>query len=143
MSTSTESSVQTLKFVLRFFGTASLTALFFVAVPFAWMDTIHAMLGMGALADQPVVGYLTRSTSALYALLGGLFWVVSFDLQRHLAVVTYLGFAFCGFGVILLAVDWLEGMPLFWKVWEGLFIIAVGAFILSSTRKIRAGNAKE
>jgi hypothetical protein len=28
----------------------------------------------------PVVGSLARSTSAFYAMLGGLFWIISFDL---------------------------------------------------------------
>jgi len=74
---STANSEQVLKLFLRLIGSAALLALIFVAAPHAWMDAIHAQMGMGQLPDAPVVGYLARSTSAFYALLGGLLWVVS------------------------------------------------------------------
>ncbi len=73
---------------------------------------------MGQLPDKPVVGYLARSTSALYAILGGLFWTVSFDLERHRLVLRYLGAAITLFGAALLVIDWSEGLPFLWKVWE-------------------------
>ncbi len=122
--------------MLRVFGTSSLLALIFVAAPYSWMDAIHESLGMGRLADQPVVGYLARSTSAFYALLGGLFWVVSFDLRRHRQVVVYLAAGTLFLGVVLLAVDWWEGLPLFWKLWEGPFVIAFGVAMLLLIRAI-------
>ena len=46
------------------------------------MVAMHADLGLGRLPDAPIVGYLARSTSAFYAIEGGLFWVVSIDLVR-------------------------------------------------------------
>lgn len=126
----------TLKFMLRWMGTSSLLALIFVAAPYSWMDSIHRSLGMGPLPDQPVVGYLARSTSAFYALVGGLFWVVSFDLRRYRRIVVYLGGAIGILGMALLAVDWAEGMPLFWTVWEGPFIIVVGLAISFLSRRL-------
>jgi hypothetical protein len=92
---------------------------------------------MGQLPDTPVVGYLARSTSAFYALLGGLFWVISFDLGRHRRVLIYLGAAVTSFGVVLLAVDWFEGMPSFWTVWEGPFVTAFGLTLLFLSRGVR------
>ena len=130
-------SEQTLRFILRLIGTSSLFALVFVAAPHRWMDSIHSALGMGQLPDTPVVGYLARSTSAFYALLGGLFWVVSFDLRRHRQVLVYLGFAIASLGVVLLVVDWSEGMPSFWTLWEGPFVAALGLVILFLNRGIR------
>ena len=118
-----------LRFLLRFFGTSSLLALIFVAAPSAWMDTIHANLGMGRLPDAPVVGYLARSTSAFYAFLGGLLWVVSFDLPRYRRVTNYLGIAIAAMGVALTLIDWFEGMPFFWKIWEGPFVTLLGLAI--------------
>lgn len=134
-------SETTLKFILRLIGSASLLATIFVAAPYAWMDSIHAALGMGTLPDAPVVGYLARSTSAFYALLGGLFWVVSFDLVRHRPVLIYLGVAVTVFGAMLVIVDWQEGMPLFWKVWEGPAVIAIGLAILFTSRRIGTVSA--
>jgi len=125
-----------LKLILRIMGASSLTALVFVAAPRAWMTAIHADLGMGPMPEAPVVWYLARSTSAFYALLGGLFWVVSYDLRRHRTVLIYLGAALTLLGVALLAVDWTEGLPWFWKVSEGPFVIAVGLAIFYLSRRI-------
>ncbi len=48
----------------------------------------------------------------------------------------YLGAAVTFFGVVLLAVDWWEGMPLFWKLWEGPFVSAFGVAVVILTRAI-------
>ncbi len=127
---------QTLKLILRLIGTSSLFALIFVAAPYSWMNTIHLELGLGILPNDPVVGYLARSTSAFYAILGGLLWVVSFDLPRHRQVLIYLGYALTLFGLILLIVDWWEGLPFFWKIWEGPFVIVFGLAVLFLSRAI-------
>ncbi len=125
-----------LKLLLRLSGSSSLLALIFVGAPYTWMDSIHSALGMGQLPDTPVVGYLARSTSYFYALLGGLFWVVSFDLGRHRRVLIYLGAAITTFGVVLLIVDWSEGMPFFWTLWEGPFVTVFGLAILFLVRGV-------
>ena len=127
-------SDRVLKWVLRLMGSSSLLALIFVAAPQAWMESIHEMLGMGPLPDSPVVGYLARTTSAFYALLGGLFWVVSFDLDRHRRVLSYLGAAMASFGVVLFLVDRSEGMPPFWTYWEGPFIVVFGLTLVFLNR---------
>jgi hypothetical protein len=121
---------------LRVLGASSLTAAFFVCVPDAWMDTIHQRLGLGKLPDVPIVSYLARSTSAFYALLGGLLWVVSFDLRRHRAVLRYLGVAIVMFGVALFIIDWQVGLPLWWRFWEGPIVCAFGTVILLAGSRI-------
>ena len=128
------SSEQVLKLVLRVMGSSSLLGLIFVVAPFGWMDSIHQGLGMGPLSDDPVVGYVARSTSALYALIGGLLWVVSFDPGRHRRVLIYLGAAVTVFGAALLVVDWVEGLPLAWKLWEGPFVMVFGLTMLFLSR---------
>ena len=119
-----------LTLLLRIIGTASLLALGAVAMPYAWMDTIHLALGMGPLPSDPIVGYLARTLSAFYALYGGLLWTLSFDIERHLAIIRYIGFATLGFGLILVAIDWMEDMPLYWKLVEGPIAIVYGVLIL-------------
>lgn len=119
-----------LRWFLRLIGTASLLALLFVPAPYACMNDIHRLLGMGTLPDAPVVGYLARSTSGLYALLGGLLWLVSFDLVRYRPVLFYLGAAFVVFGLSLAAIDHVEGLPAFWRFVEGPLDVAFGAVIL-------------
>ena len=139
---STTNSEQLLKLLLQFLGTTSLFALVFVVAPYSWLDSIHSLLGMGQLPDKPVVGYLARSTSAFYALLGGLFWIVSFDLGRHRLVLRYLGAAITLFGAALLVIDWWEGLPFLWKVWEGPFLMAFGLAIFFLSRKIKMSESK-
>jgi hypothetical protein len=121
---------------LRIMGSVSLLALVFVAVPYAWMDAIHQGLGLGRLPDEPIVGYLARSTSAFYAMLGGLLWLASFDLKRHRLLLGYLGAAMVALGLALGAIDWIEGMPLFWKVGEGPIDVAFGIVLVWMSRRI-------
>jgi hypothetical protein len=118
------------KLVLRIVGSAALLALVAVVIPYSWMNAIHQWLGMDRLPAEPIVGYLARSTSAFYALLGGLLWVVSFDLHRYRPVLIYIGSAIIFFGVTLFAIDLLEGMPLWWSLGEGPFNTAFGIVVL-------------
>ncbi len=129
-----------LRTLLRVVGTTSLFALPFAVAPREWLAAIHQGLGMGTLPSLPVVGYLARSTSAFYALLGGLFWVVSFDLERHRQVIAYLGVTLTVFGAGLVVVDWAEGMPRFWTLWEGPFVVVFGVLLFTLNRGSGAGG---
>lgn len=129
------------KLVLRIIGSAALLALFAVVMPYSWMNAIHEWLGMGVLPSEPIVGYLARSTSAFYALLGGLMWVVSFDLQRYRTVLIYIGAGIIFFGAALFVIDMLEGMPLWWSIGEGSFNVAFGVVIFVLARRLgKRGN---
>ena len=125
-----------LTWLLRLFGISSLFALIFVAAPHGWMRAIHAWAELGVMPDTPVVWYLARSTSAFYAIVGGLFLLVSFDLARHRPVLVYLGWSVTFLGSVLLVVDMAEGMPMAWTVWEGPVVIAFGVAMLYLTRAI-------
>ena len=136
-STSDPSAASTwLRAILRVIGTSSLFALVFLVAPRSWMEAIHEQLGMGSLPNAPIVGYLARSTSAWYAIAGGLFWVISFDLERHRLVLTYMGVALVGFGVALFIVDWTHGLPRLWVLWEGPFVALLGGAIASLSRRL-------
>lgn len=124
------------KLFLRILGTAALLALVAVVMPYSWMNATHQWLGMGQLPAEPIVGYLARSTSAFYALLGGLFWVASFDLCRHRMVLCYLGVVIVIFGAALFVIDLLEGMPLYWNLTEGPFNVVFGVVIFALARRL-------
>jgi hypothetical protein len=111
-------------------------ALVAVFMPCSWMDATHRWLGMGPLPDGPVVGYLARSLSLFYVLLGGLLWLCSFDPPRYRAVLCYLGAAFLCFGIVMWGVDVVEGMPGFWKHGEGPIVIAFGGVILGTSLRL-------
>ena len=125
-----------LRLLLRIIGTAGLFAIIAVVMPYSWMNAVHQWLGMGELPAEPIVGYLARSTSAFYALLGGLFWVVSFDLHRHKVVLCYLSIFVVIFGAALFVIDLLEGMPHHWSFTEGPFNVGFGIVILVLSYRI-------
>jgi len=119
-----------LRLFLRVIGSAALLAVFFVFMPYSWLNAVHKGLGMEDLPDERVVGYLVRSTSAFYALSGGLFWVLSFDLRRYRLALCYVGAATLFLGLVLFGVDMFEGMPLWWCFVEGPVDAAFGIMIL-------------
>ena len=121
---------------LRVVGTMTLLALPFVFVPYSWMNAIHAWMGMGELPSEPIVGYLARSLSAIYALQGGLAWLLSFDVRRHRPTLLYLGAVMLPLGGILLYVDTIEGMPRYWTIVEGPLSMVMGIVILALARRI-------
>ncbi|HEY5911350.1 MAG TPA: hypothetical protein VJA21_12175 [Verrucomicrobiae bacterium] len=115
-----------LVWLLRLGGAVMLTALGAVVLPFDWMNSIHGQVGLGELPHVPIVGYLTRSISALYALHGALLVFLAGDVRRYLPVVRFLALAGVVFGVMMLAIDCAVGMPLSWTVGEGPFVVAFG-----------------
>jgi len=104
---------------LRVTGVILLTALFPAAMPFSWMDAVHARLGLGALPEEPIVGYLTRSCSLLYAFHGALLLYLSTDLDRYLPAIRFLVAISVPFGVALFWIDRAVGMPPYWVAFEG------------------------
>lgn len=125
-----------LRSAMRLFGGLSLLALLFVFVPYSWMNRIHAqLLGMGPLPDEPIVGYLARSTSAFYAMFGGLFILMSFDLRRYRVAIGYLLIVSVLFGVILFGIDLAEGLPSYWVVGEGPGIVLISVIMLLLWRR--------
>jgi hypothetical protein len=92
---------------------------------------------MGRLPSEPIVGYLARSLSLFYALMGGLLLLCSFDLRRHRVVLCYIGAAFIFLGLIMWGVDFIEGMPGYWKSVEGPFVIIFGIAILIPALRLK------
>ncbi len=119
-----------LAWLLRLGGAVMLTALGAVVMPFDWMNVIHRQAGLGELPHVPIVGYLTRSISGLYALHGALLVFLARDVRRYLSVVRFLAVAGAAFGAMMLAIDCAVGMPLPWAVCEGPFVVLLSAIIL-------------
>ncbi len=111
-----------------------LTALGAVVMPFDWMDSIHRQLGLGELPQAPIVGYLTRSISALYALFGALLIFLAQDVRRYRLVVRFLAVISVVFGALMLGIDCAVGMPLGWTAQEGPSVILFGGVFFWLTR---------
>jgi hypothetical protein len=119
-----------LAIVLRIFGLFDLLALITVVAPRSWMAAAHAFVGLGDLPDAPVVGYLVRSSSALYALHGAMILYVSFDIERYRPLIRFLGVAASIHGLVMLGIDLAVGMPWFWTLFEGPAFAATGMVVL-------------
>jgi len=114
-----------------------MTAVVPAVMPFAWMEEIHRLLGMGKLPAGPIVGYLTRSLSAMYALHGVLVFFVSLDVGRYLPVVKCLAALGIMMGIGMLVLDIAVGMPWFWTVCEGPSVVVLGVVLLWLAGRVR------
>jgi hypothetical protein len=126
--------------VLRIVGSVALLAIPWIMLPYSVMNGIHEGLGMGRLPDAPIVGYLARSTSFFYALLGGLLWIASLDLSRHRVILCFIGLAAMLLGITLYAVDFTEGMPLWWSMAEGTINVLFGATVVMLSLRVGRGG---
>jgi hypothetical protein len=118
-----------LAILLRVMGAGGLLALIAVFLPLSWMAATHRWLGLGEMPTGPVVEYLARSLSILYALFGALFLVVAADLERYRPLVRFLALACVPLSLVFLGVDLAAGMPWWWTACEGPPGIGVGALL--------------
>jgi len=127
--------------LLRLTGVAQLGAVVAIVLPTAWMSTLHEWTGLGPLPTAPIVSYLTRSISALYAIHGLLLLVIATDLRRFRPIVVAVGVVHLLFGVAMVGIDRHAGMPLAWTLGEGPVIIAAGCATLWLVRAVPRATA--
>ncbi len=101
-----------------------------VLMPFAWMGTVHEWLGLGRFPDEPIVEYLARSLSAFYLVHGVITFVIAGDVRRYRPLIRVWALSFIAMGVVTIAIDVVAGLPLFWTLSEGPFVIVFGLVIL-------------
>jgi hypothetical protein len=120
--------------MLRMTGGAMLCALVFVFCPFEWMAAIHRQLGLGQLQYTPLMSYLTRTLSALYASMGAMLLFISFDVRRYLPLIRVFGVLALAGGVGVTVLDAVVGLPLFWAASEGPLTVALGVVLVVLAR---------
>jgi hypothetical protein len=113
------------RLLTRLTGVVLLLATGAVLMPFVWMDAVHQRLGLGELPDRPIVGYLARSLSGMYAFAGVVYLYMSFDVPRYLPLIRLQALLSVAFGAVLLTLDSQEGMPWYWIAGEGPSLIVV------------------
>ena len=120
-----------LSWILRVIGFFGMLATGAVVMRFSWMVSIHEKLALdGSLPSEPVVEYLARSLSAFYAMVGVIFWYVSFRVPQHWDLVRMIALLFVFFGAIVWWIDVKTQMPLWWTLQEAPPAILVGLWML-------------
>jgi hypothetical protein len=120
---------------LRAIGCVDMLAVAAVMMPRQALDVAHAWIGLGAIPQEPIVGYLARSASALYVLHGAIVVFISFDVARHAGLIRFLAVASLVHGAVLFGIDVAEGMPPLWRYSEGPLFAASGLVILWLQRR--------
>jgi hypothetical protein len=131
-----------LVWLLRMAGTAMLCALVFVFCPFEWMAAIHRRIGLGDLTHTPLLSYLTRSVSALYAIVGSILLCVSLDPDRYRPLILLLGAAAVLGGVGVTILDAILGLPWFWTAAEGPLTVLLGIAMIVLVRRAGTANTR-
>ena len=132
--TSTQ-AVTVLKWFLIVFGAMAVAAVVPMVMPTDWMETINDALGLGPFQRSPLMEYLTRSLSALYAMVGALVVYLGINAGRYLELIVVVGWLTIALGIALTVLDFAIGMPATWTWGEGPPTVVVGAFIIWLAKK--------
>lgn len=125
--------------LLRGLAIVNFSALAAVVAPRTWLAECHEWLGLGAFPSSSITSYLARSTSLWFTAFGILLWVVSGDVSRHRWLIGFIGWAMTLQGILMIAIDWHEGLPVWWILAEGPSCILLGVLILLLDRACRSG----
>lgn len=122
--------------MLRIGGTVLCLAAGAVLLPRTVMISTNAWLGLDPLPDLPILYYLARSTSALYALRGVIYFLAASDPVRYRPLIVLIGVTNIIFGVTMIGIATTAEMPAWWTAAEGPFVVVTGVVILTLVRGV-------
>ena len=122
--------------LLRGLGAVDLLAVAVVFLSDEAIDTVIRSAGLDPLPVSPVVGYLIRSTSVLYALHGALLLGMAADVVRYRTLIRLLGWLAMIHGGLLFSIDLQADLPGWWRTVEGptFALCGLAIVILSGDR---------
>ena len=123
-----------LAWYLRAYGAVLLAALPATVVPTAWLARAHEAIGLGPWPDLPLLEYLARSASAVYASFGAVALIASLDVRRFRPIILFLGLLGLPGGAYLLALGLAVKLPLWWALTEGPGVILTSLPLLLLSR---------
>lgn len=132
-----------LAWLLRGLGCVDLLAIAVAFLPVHTIAAVNQWMGLESLPDSPLVDYLIRSTSVLYALHGGLMLGLSSDVVRYRPLIRLLGWLAIAHGLAMFFVDRQLGLPPWWPWIEGPTFAGCGTavLLLASTTAHPSPNA--
>jgi hypothetical protein len=126
--------ISIITFMLRFGGTVLSLAAIAVFLPRETMQSVNTQLGLAPLPDVPIVYYLARSTSALYALRGMMYFLAAADPIRYRPLIVLIAVTNIAFGIAMAGIGTTAGMPAWWTGIESPFIVVTGVVLLVLVR---------
>jgi len=121
-----ERAERILTWLLRALGGLTVLAVFAIFLPTDWMAVANDRLGLAPLPRTPLTEYLTRTLSAIYALVGALTLFVSRDVRRYTAFIAFAGRLTVVLGLLFVVIDVWAELPSAWVWSEGPFAVVVG-----------------
>lgn len=118
-----------IKWLLQLAGGFMCLAFLAVFMPSSWMAWAHDQMAIGRFPHAPLTQYLTRSTSALYGIHGVLLIALARDVSSHRFVINVIAFLNVLFGILIIGIDFVSGLPLVWTLLEGPPVIGFGALL--------------
>lgn len=112
-----------LRLLLGLIGGTLLVATIPVFFPLSWMAYLHQVLGLGEMPSEPLVEYLARSTSMLYALHGAMVLAVAIRFHQLHSLVPLIILLHMLMGIAITLIDLAAPMPWYWTVGEGPGIV--------------------
>ena len=130
-----EKAQRILGWLLRGLGILTLSAVVPMLMPTDWMASINDSVGLGPLDRSPLTEYLTRSLSAIYAVIGALTLYVARDVERYLGFVGFAGKLTVLLGFVFIVLDFWAGLPASWSWSEGPATVVLGFGMIWITKQ--------
>jgi hypothetical protein len=111
-----------------------------VVMPRSWMEASHAWLGMGEMAEGPLLMFMIRQASYSYGMHGVALWVLASDVERFRPLVVLNGVAFLLAAPVFFLIHYTSGMPHWWTLMDSLGCGFFGAALLWLDRGIGRGR---
>ena len=116
--------------VLRLVGAVEVLAFGAVVLPRAWMNAMHARMGLADMPEGPVFDSVMRQVSFTYGLHGIGMWLIASDVVRYRPLVILTGIGYLAAGPAFLLIDLSNGMPWFWTAGNGGSCLLIGVLVL-------------
>lgn len=126
-----------LSILLRVEAVVLLCALPAAVMPTEWMASVHTFVGLGEMPRNPLVEYLTRSLSLLYASWAPVLWLTAGDVRHYRSLIEVMAWMRVALGVSLLILDIAIAMPMLWLLAEGPSILLLSAIVVWLARQMR------